>query len=98
MTTHPDFEELFRFLEKRTVEYMAAGDYAAAFHGYPRFTKDIDIFFNATPENIARLLMALVDFCFDQADLSEKDFAKAGNILSFGVHRRALTFLMESTV
>jgi hypothetical protein len=43
-TTQPDFEELLRLLEEHHVEYMVVGGYAVAFHGYPRFTKDIDIF------------------------------------------------------
>ena len=85
MNTHPDFEELFRFLEEHHVDYMIVGGYAVAFHGYPRFTKDIDIFFDASPKNIARLRAALVAFGFTQEDLPEDAFAKKGNILTFGV-------------
>ena len=48
MNIQPDFEELLRLLEEQHVEYMIVGGYAVAFHGYPRFTKDIDVFFNAT--------------------------------------------------
>jgi hypothetical protein len=54
MNTHPDFEELLRLLEEHHVEYMIVGGYAVAFHGYPRFTKDIDIFFDASPANVTR--------------------------------------------
>jgi len=43
MITHPDFEELFRLLEEHRVDYMIVGGYAVAFHGYPRFTKDISV-------------------------------------------------------
>ena len=45
MTTHPDFEELFQLLEEHRVSYMIVGGYAVAYHGYPRFTKNIDVFF-----------------------------------------------------
>jgi hypothetical protein len=42
MNTQSDFEDFFRLLESNGVEYMIVGGYAVAFHGYPRFTKDID--------------------------------------------------------
>ncbi len=45
MNTHPDFEELLRLLGKHDVDYMMEGGYPVARHGYPRFTKDLDIFF-----------------------------------------------------
>ena len=44
MNTQPDFKEFLRLLEKNKVEYVIVGGYAVAFHGYPRFTKDLDIF------------------------------------------------------
>ncbi|MCC6490216.1 MAG: hypothetical protein IT364_22215, partial [Candidatus Hydrogenedentes bacterium] len=85
MNTHPDFKELLQLLEDHRVEYMIVGGYAVAFHGYPRFTKDIDIFFGATPENIARLKAALIVFGFAEDDLPDEAFSKRGNILTFGV-------------
>jgi hypothetical protein len=45
MNIQPDFAEFLRLLETHRVEYMIVGGYAVAFHGFPRFTKDIDIFF-----------------------------------------------------
>jgi hypothetical protein len=45
MNTQSDFEDFLRLLESNRVEYMIVGGYAVAFHGFPRFTKDIDIFF-----------------------------------------------------
>jgi hypothetical protein len=42
MHTHPDFEDLLRLLEANRVEYMIVGGYAVAYHGFPRFTKDLD--------------------------------------------------------
>jgi len=85
MNTHPDFEELFRLLEEHHVDYMIVGGYAVAFHGYPRFTKDIDIFFESAPENIARLRASLIAFGFEAEDLPESAFRAEGSILTFGV-------------
>lgn len=64
---------------------MIIGGYAVAFYGYPRFTKDIDIFFEITEENIGRLIKALTDFGFPPADLNVESFIQKGNIITFGV-------------
>lgn len=85
MNTHPDFKELFQLLEENLVDYMIIGGYAVAFHGYPRFTNDLDIFFDPSPENISRLRKALIDFGFTEQDLPEEAFLTRGNILAFGV-------------
>jgi hypothetical protein len=64
MNIQPDFEEFLRLLETHQVDYMIVGGYAVAFHGYVRFTKDIDIFFASSPPNIERLRHALAEFGF----------------------------------
>lgn len=85
MNIHPDFEELLQLLEEHGVEYMIVGGYAVAYHGYPRFTKDIDVFFRLTGENAQRLRHALVAFGFREEDLPVEAFTTAGNVLTFGV-------------
>ncbi len=49
MDTQPDFEGFLRLLETNRVDDMIVGGYAVAYHGCPRFTKDIDVFFDAAP-------------------------------------------------
>ena len=85
MNTHPDFEELLRLLEEHRVEYMVVGGYAVAFHGYPRFTKDIDVFFQSDDENVRLLRQALMAFGFREEDLPREAFATPGNVLTLGV-------------
>jgi len=64
MHTHPDFEDFLRLLEANRVEYMIVGGYAVAYHGFPRFTKDLDIFFADDADNLERLQSALIAFGF----------------------------------
>ena len=85
MITQPDFEELLRLLEENEVRYMVVGGYAVAFHGYPRFTKDIDIFFLNTQENVDKLRNALVAFGFSDIELPQALFTEKGNVIQFGV-------------
>ena len=49
-----DFEELFACFNARHVRAVVVGGYALAFHAKPRFTKDIDVFVDPTPENAGR--------------------------------------------
>jgi len=95
MNTHPDFKELFQLLEKNQVDYMVIGGYAVAFHGYPRFTHGIDLFFEASPANATRLRAALVDFGFTEQDLPEEAFTSRGNVLTFGVAPTRVDLLNE---
>jgi len=63
---------------------MIVGGYAVAYHGFPRFTKDIDVFFRLTKDNALRLRKALVDFGFREEDLPIEAFTTEGNVLTFG--------------
>ena len=80
-----DFEELFACLRHRNVKALVVGGYAVAFHGQPRFTKDIDVFVEPSPENAGRLVAALTDFGFGGLGLSVDDFATPGKIVQLGV-------------
>jgi len=85
MNTQPDFEELLRLFEENRVEYMVVGGFAVAFHGYPRFTKDIDVLYRRSSENIRRLRRALVAFGFAKDALPRHLFSTPGNIIKFGI-------------
>jgi hypothetical protein len=74
---------------------MVVGGYAVAFHGFPRFTKDIDIFFEASLENVDRLRAALAAFGFDPADLPKQAFLDTGSMLTFGVAPARVDLLNE---
>ena len=79
-----DFEELFACLTARNARALVVGGYAVAFHAKPRFTKDIDIFIDASAENVGRVLQALDDFGFGGLGLSTTDFMP-GRIVQLGV-------------
>ena len=79
-----DFEELLQLLEEHKIKYLIVGGYAVAFHGYPRFTKDIDIYYNVSPENIRKLQKALLTFGFTPEDIPAGTFSTKGNIITFG--------------
>jgi hypothetical protein len=80
-----DFEELFGCLKARNVKALVVGGYAVAFHGRPRFTKDIDVLVEPAPDNAERLLSALADFGFGSLGLTIADFTSPGRIVQLGV-------------
>ena len=47
MLLSQDFREFLESLNENNVEYLIIGGYAVAFHGHPRYTKDIDIWVSA---------------------------------------------------
>ncbi len=95
MNIQQDFKELLQLLENNNVVYMIVGGYAVAFHGFPRFTKDIDIFFEATEKNIDRIIQALIDFGFSRKELDKALFATKGNIVTFGIAPIRVDFIND---
>ena len=80
-----DFEELFGYLTARNVRFVVVGGHALAYHGRPRYTKDLDVFVEPTAENATRLLGALEDFGFGGLGLTEADFDTPGKVVQLGV-------------
>ena len=95
MNIQQDFKELLKLLEKHNADYMIVGGYAVAFHGYPRFTNDIDIFFSASKKNTDRIIRALVEFGFPKSILTADVFLEEGNIVTFGVAPVRVDFIND---
>ncbi len=74
---------------------MIVGGYAVAFYGYPRFTKDIDIFFQYDLDNIKKLKDALCSFGFNRQQLPDSLFTEKGNIIKFGIEPIRIDLLNE---
>ena len=60
------------------------GGYAMAYHGCPRYTGDLDIFVEASPENAARLVGVYRKFGFNLPDLKPELFTTPDNIVRVG--------------
>ena len=54
-----DFDTAFRALSSVGVEFIVVGGTAATIHGSARLTRDLDIVYRRTPDNLRRLLAAL---------------------------------------
>jgi hypothetical protein len=81
----PDFKDFLRLLNEEQVEYLLVGGYAVGFHGYPRMTKDLDVWVAISPENAARLVRVLQRFGFSLKSLSTEPFLNERKVLKIGI-------------
>lgn len=84
MDLNDDWKEFLRLLNSHGVEYLIVGAHALAFHGYPRFTGDLDCFVGNEPENIDRLFEALTEFGFGDALPNRDDVLTQRRVLMLG--------------
>ena len=80
-----DFKEFLRLLRAHGVEYLLIGGWAVGYHGYPRFTDDLDVWIAIAPANAARVVETLIDFGFDVPELAADLFLQDDKIIRIGV-------------
>lgn len=79
-----DLREFIALLNSNAVEYLVVGAYAVGWHGYPRYTGDLDILVRMGRENAERLIAALKQFGFGSLGLDAAAFLKEDVIVQLG--------------
>ncbi|WP_026236569.1 nucleotidyltransferase domain-containing protein [Pontibacter roseus] len=79
-----DFRNFIHLLNTYQIEYMVAGGFAVALYGYPRYTGDIDIWINPTPENANTLLKALQEFGYNEEQVTFEDLTTPDVVTQLG--------------
>jgi hypothetical protein len=79
-----DFIELLKILESYQVKYLIIGGYAVMNYSEPRYTKDLDIWIEASSENANKIYAALIKFGAPLTGLAEKDFSEPGFFYQMG--------------
>jgi hypothetical protein len=90
-----DFSELLQLLNDFKVKYLLIGGYAYGFYAEPRYTKDIDLWVEASTSNAKKIIKALTEFGAPIANLSIKDLATPGLIYIFGLPPLRVDILNE---
>jgi hypothetical protein len=57
----PDYLAILETLAKHQVDFIVIGGVCGIFHGSPLMTEDVDIVHSRAPENLSRLLAALLE-------------------------------------
>ena len=92
-----DFKEFIELLNENNVKYLVVGGYAVALHGHPRYTKDLDVWIELSPDNAGRVLQALEKFGFGSLDLKPNDFLEANQIIQLGYPPNRIDILTTLT-
>jgi hypothetical protein len=81
---NPDFREFIQSFNDNRVLYLVVGGYAVAVHGHPRYTKDLDVWIEMSPDNAANIVKALEQFGFGSLDLKASDFLVPDQVIQLG--------------
>jgi hypothetical protein len=85
MDLEEDLREFVELLNALEVRYLVVGAFAVAYHGYPRYTGDIDLFIEPSIENAQKIMMAIEQFGFGDIGLSVEDFLQDNQVIQLGV-------------
>ncbi|MFH2064217.1 MAG: DUF6036 family nucleotidyltransferase [Pseudomonadota bacterium] len=92
-----DFKEFIELLNEHKVRYLVVGGYAVAFHGHPRYTKDLDVWIDLSPENADNIIKALEKFGFGSLGLKPEDFLESDQIVQLGYPPNRIDILTTLT-
>jgi predicted nucleotidyltransferase len=96
MTPLPrDYQDFLQLLTAHGVEYVIVGGYAVIFHGYVRYTGDLDVFVALSSETAQRLTRAFREFGFNLPELTPELFLNKGRIVRIGHEPMRLEILNE---
>lgn len=79
-----DFKDLSRIFNEHEVRDLVVGGYAVIKYTEPRYTKDLDVWVEATPKNARAVFAALREFGAPPSNITAADFAREGSIYQMG--------------
>jgi predicted nucleotidyltransferase len=95
MVLNKDFKEFIALLNAKDVKYLVIGGYAVAFHGYPRYTKDIDVWVWLNEENALKVLEAIRAFGMSYMNLVVDDFLNPETVVQLGMPPNRIDILTD---
>ena len=76
--------EFVEFLNENKVEYLIVGALAVSWHGFPRYSADIDFFLRASQINAKRVIDAIRQFGFGSLEITPEDLVTPGRVIQLG--------------
>ena len=92
-----DWRAFIKLLNSNGIEYLIVGAVALAYHGFPRYTGDLDILIRNSPENALQMESMLADFGFTGLGLTAADFAESYRVIQLGVPPGRIDLLTSIT-
>jgi hypothetical protein len=82
-----DWSDALLSLRAAGARFIVVGAHAMAVHGVPRATQDLDVWIEATEENVERVWQGLVEFGAPLHDMgvTRDDFVRPGTVVQIGL-------------
>src|SRR5690242_17898935 len=93
MPLNKDLREFVALLNSNRVEYLVVGAFAVAYHGFPRYTGDLDILVRPTAQNARLVLNTLAQFGFGGLGIRNDDLEAPGKVIQLGVQPNRVDLL-----
>ena len=95
MVLDKNFKEFIELLNANDVKYLVIGGFAVAYHGYPRYTKDIDFWIWAHPENAKKVIKTIKDFGFGMMGFQIEDLLNPENVIQLGYEPNRIDLIVD---
>jgi len=92
-----DWRQFIESLNSSGVEYLVVGAVALAYHGFPRYTGDLDVLIRNSRDNAKRLEAALAEFGMAGLGLKAADFLGSYRVVQLGVAPNRIDLLTSLT-
>ena len=90
---YQDYKDLLSAFQSHGVKYLVVGGFAVIYHSQPRFTKDMDLFIKADPENARATYAALAEFGVALEGIHPEEFIDRNSFFRFGREPRGFDIL-----
>jgi hypothetical protein len=95
MSASSHFKELLGRLNEHQARYLIVGAYAVMKYTEPRYTKDLDIWVDATLDNARRVFKALAEFGAPMNSVTVEDFANPELVFQIGIEPHRIDVMMQ---
>ena len=85
MSPNSHFKDLLKALNGCGAKYLVVGGYAVMLYTEPRYTKDLDIWIEPSPDNALRVFRALAEFGAPLAGIHAEDLGAPDLIYQLGM-------------
>ena len=92
-----DLREFIECLNSNEVEYLVVGSLAVSWHGFPRYSADVDFPIRPSRANAERLLRAIAQFGFGSFDISAAGLTVPGKVIQLGYEPNRIDLMTSVT-
>ena len=97
MSLSRDLREFIECLNANEVEYLVVGALAVSWHGFPRYSADVDFLIRPSLANAVRVLRALSQFGFGSLDISASDLTFTEKVIQLGYEPNRIDLMTSIT-